>query len=104
MFQNEFVFNHVVNCYSKFIMVCSLAILATSLTARISLPFHIHAKKKNWKKETYFTSAKVQTHNHSNCKVNAQPFNQFMFPDNSYNCSIILSLIIITYVIKRMHN
>jgi len=34
-------------------------------------------------------------------QINAQPFNQFIFRDNSYNPMIILSLNIIQHIIKN---
>jgi len=46
-------------------------------------------------------STKVRTHNHSILKQLHNQFNQFMFHDNFYKSSIILSLIMIKYIIIK---
>ena len=74
-------------------------LLAAPLSARVSLPFHIHAEENFGKKKVQFGSTRVRAR-----KVNAQSFNQFMFRDNFYKYRIILSLTTLNYIIKIMHN
>ena len=64
---------------------------------------HCHAKKNFEKKRTLFAHQGSNTPP-SNCQVNAQPINQFMFHYNSYTYRIILPLIMTNHIIKTINN
>jgi len=60
------------------------------LAARVTLSFHLHAKRNFGRKKVNFALSKVWTHNHSIKKTSAEPI---YVRDNSYNFRITLSLI-----------
>ena len=72
------------------------AILAAPQTARVSGPSH-SCQKKFWQKESLIHVYQCSNTQPCKCQVNPQPFNQFMFHDNSYKSRIILSLITIKH-------
>jgi len=73
------------------------------LAARVSKPFHIHAKENLAKKKSKFVLNKVKTHNPSITKSNAQPNQPIHICGNSYNFRILLSRLAFKYIIKIMH-
>jgi len=57
-----------------------------------------------WQKESLIWVYQDSNPSSCQCQVNAQPFNPFMFRDNSYKYRIILSLPTFNYIVKIMQN